>query len=154
MTKHLTICPHCGGDLEGQFDGRADFWHARLRLYDMEVNPDDPMPGADSDAGLSPDKPGATQIRGLWKVLSNAATQAADYHANFLGEPATLRGFDTDTLDRKLRGIRSTLSRNRGRACFRIEYDTADSFRPDPERKPRYLARVDVVKANGGNNGA
>jgi len=137
--SRITSCPHCGADLAGQLDGRAESWRYRTRLYDMEVNPDEPI--ADSDSDLPADKPGAGVIRGLWRVLSDAATAAADFHGGQL-----LRGLEPVEQERKLRGIRPTLSRNKGRACFRIGYDTPASWRDDPNREPRYLLRIDVLK--------
>jgi hypothetical protein len=138
MTR-LTTCPHCGGDLSGQDDGRAGVWRYRTRLYDMEVNPDEPM--VDSDAGLPADKPGADTMRGLWRVLSDSVVAATEHHGGQL-----LRGLEPVEQERKLRGIRPTLSRNKGRACFRIGYDTPASWRDDPNRQPRYLLRIDVLK--------
>jgi hypothetical protein len=134
-----SICPHCGGDLSGQDDGRAGTWRYRVRLYDMEVNPDEPM--VDSDADLAPDKPGRETIRGLWRVLTDTATAAAEHHGG-----QQLRGLGPQDQERKLRGIRPTLSRNKGRATFRIGYDTPASWRDNPNHEPRYLARVDVLK--------
>lgn len=139
MTKHATQCPNCGADLAGQLDGRAGWWSYRVRLYDMEVAPDEPM--ADSDAGLAADLPGADRIRGLWKVLSEAATAAMDFHAT-----TTLHGFSQDDQERKLRGIRPTLSRNRGRATIRVQYDLDTSLSTAPDHTPRYLARIDILK--------
>lgn len=138
----LTTCPHCGGDLAGQLDGRAGWWLFRVRLYDMQVSDAEPI--ADSDANLPPDKPGETVVRGLWKVLNEAAIAAADFHSG-----ATLRGWGQDVQERKLRGIRSTLQRSGGRGTFRISYDTLESFNPAPDHVPRYLARVDVLKTEG-----
>lgn len=145
MPRNLATCPHCHGDLNGQLDGRAQWWLFRVRLYDMHVNPDEPI--ADSDANLSADLPGATQVRGLWKVLSEAAAGAADYHA-----PATLRGWTAEDQERKLRGIRPTLSRNRGRASLRVQYDTEASVTDARDHTPRYLARIDILKTDGANN--
>lgn len=142
MSKHLTACPNCGADLAGQLDGRAGWWSYRVRLYDMETAPHDPI--ADSDAGLAADLPGADRIRGLWKVLSEAATAAMDFHAT-----TTLHGFSQDDQERKLRGIRPTLSRNRGRATIRVPYDTNASHTAAPGHTPRYLARIDILRLEG-----
>jgi hypothetical protein len=142
MPRNLATCPHCHGDLQGQLDGRAGWWLFRVRLYDMHVDPDEPI--ADSDSGLSPDKPGATQVRGLWKVLSEAAAGASDFHNG-----ATLRGWSAEDQERKLRGIRPTLSRNGGRASLRVQYDTEASVTDARDHTPRYLARVDILKTNG-----
>lgn len=146
MPRNMTACPHCGGDLDGQLDGRASWWLFRVRLYDMHVNPDEPI--ADSDADLSPEKPGASRTRGLWKVLSESAAATSEHHNG-----ATLRGWSQEDQDRKLRGIRPTLSRNGGRGTFRIQYDTAASWHEAPDHTPRYLARVDILKTDGGTDG-
>lgn len=138
----IAACPHCGADLDGQTDGRAQWWIFRVRLYDMQVSDAEPI--ADSDADLSPDKPGATVVRGLWRVLNEAAIAASQFH-----DGATLRGFAQEDQDRKLRGIRPTLSRTGGRGTIRIPYDTLDSFNPAAGHVPRYLARVDVLKTDG-----
>lgn len=139
MTK-LTSCPHCGGDLSGTADGRAGWWHFRARLYDMQVNQTEPMPGADSDLELEPDQPGAEIVRGLWKVAHEAAAAAGGYHGT------TLRGLSSEVLEKKIRGLRPTLSRNNGRATMRIPYDTPDSFTADGAE--RYMIRIDILKAD------
>lgn len=137
MTK-LTTCPHCNGDLTGASDGRAGWWRFRVRLYDMQVNRAEPI--ADSDGDLEADQPGREVVRGLWKVAQMAAEVAGQWHQ----EP--LRGLTGEDLERKVRGLRPTLSRNSGKATMRIEYDTRDSFQDQPGTE-RYLIRVDVLKA-------
>ena len=139
MTK-ITTCPHCGGDLTNAADGRAGWWSFRVRLYDMNLNRAEPF--VDSDADLEPDEPGREIVRGLWRVAHDAAEAAAQYHQ----EP--LRGINAETLERKVRGLRPTLSRNKGRATMRIEYDTLDSFQDQPGTE-RYMIRVDILKAEG-----
>ena len=138
MTK-LTTCPHCGGDLAGMDDGRAGWWRFRVRLYDMEANRAEPMRDADSDGGLEPDQPGATMVRGLWKVASEAVEAAHSYH----GEAC--RGLSMEDMEKKIRGLRPTLSRNNGRATMRIPYDLLASFQDRPGSE-RYLIRVDIEK--------
>ncbi len=98
------------------------------------------MRGADSDDGTEPDQPGAAVVRGLWKVASEAVEAAHSYH----GEAC--RGLGTDMVEKKIRGLRPTLSRNQGRATIRIPYDTLDSFQDRPGTE-RYLIRVDIEKA-------
>jgi hypothetical protein len=139
VTK-LTSCPNCGTDLAGHDDGRTGAWRFRVRLYDMDVNPDEPMPGADSDAQQAADQPGATVARGLWKVAGEAAEAAQSYHG------ASCLGMSMDELDKKIRGLRPTLSRNKGRGTMRVQYDTQASFNLRPDHTPRYLARVDIVR--------
>lgn len=137
MSK-ITTCPYCAGDLTGADDGRAGWWSFRVRLYDMQMNRAEPI--ADSDGDLEPDQPGREVVRGLWKVAHEAALVAGQWH----GEP--LRGLTGADLERKVRGLRPTLSRNKGRATMRIEYDTLESFQDVPGTE-RYLIRVDVLKA-------
>jgi hypothetical protein len=140
MSK-LSNCPHCGGDLLGAVDGRAEWWSFRVRLYDMNLNRAEPMPGADSDGDLEADQPGKEVARGLWKVAHEAAAAAGGYHG------CALRGLTGDVLERKVRGLRPTLSRNAGRATMRIAYDTMESF--SGEGNERYMIRVDIAKAEG-----
>lgn len=136
MTK-LATCPHCGGDLTGASDGRAGWWRFRVRLYDMHVNQMEPI--ADSDSDLEADQPGREMVRGLWKVAQEAAVAAGQFHKE------TLRGITGEALEKKVRGLRPTLSRNNGKATMRIPYDTLDSFKDQPGAE-RYLIRVDVLK--------
>lgn len=135
----LTSCPHCGGDLTGATDGRAGWWHFRVRLYDMRHDQTEPMPGADSDLALEPDQPGAEIVCGLWKVAHEAAEAAGGYHGT------ALRGLTGEVLEKKIRGLRPTLSRSNGRGTMRVPYDTLDSF--TAEGTERYMARIDVLKA-------
>lgn len=139
MSK-LTNCPNCGCDLEGAADGRATRWRIRVRLYDMHSDSNEPM--VDSDPSLEPDQPGDTVVYGLWKVISETYEAVQSWHE----EPCV--GLDDETRERKERGIRPTLSRNKGRGTIRIEYDTKESFNPSG-RTPRYLARCDIVRADG-----
>lgn len=132
----LATCPHCGGDLAGASDGRATWWSFRVRLYDMNLNRAEPI--ADSDGDLEADQPGREVVRGLWKVAHEAALVAGQWHK----EP--LRGLSGDVLEKKVRGLRPTLSRNNGRATMRVPYDTAESFQDVPGTE-RYLIRVDVL---------
>lgn len=134
---NLTTCPHCGGDLRMDFRERP--FRVRLRLYDMRSpNADDPI--ADSAEGHAPDAPGVDIIRGVRNVLTEAASLAAAYHGG-----AALHGFDPDTMARKDRGCRSTLSRTGGRARITVDYDTPDSF-SDGRLPPRYTARMDLIR--------
>lgn len=137
MSK-IATCPHCGGDLTGAADGRAGWWSFRVRLYDMQMNRAEPI--ADSDGDLEPDQPGREVVRGLWKVAQDAALAAGQWH----GVP--LRGLTGDVLEKKVRGLRPTLSRNNGKACMRLPYDTFESF--TGEGQERYMIRVDIAKAD------
>ncbi len=138
----LALCPKCGHDLEGQEDGRATWWRYRVRLYDMRAHGGtDPI--ADSDSNLAQDQDGHQIERGLWKVAFETAKAALEWH-----EVTSLSGMGHADLERKVRGLRPTLSRKNGRATMRIEYDTPESFTPAAGHIPRYLARVDVVKTD------
>lgn len=141
----VTHCPHCGGDLDGATDGRATVWRYRLRLYDMWQQPDTPMPGADSAPDREQDQDGEDVMIGLPALMTLVAAQSVAYH------DAQLIGMGHHDLERKIRGIRPTLSRRGGRATIRIEYDTLASFSEATDHSPRYLARVDIVKTGQGN---
>lgn len=138
MSSKLALCPHCGGDLAGADDGRAGWWSFRVRLYDMELNRTEPM--VDSDADLEPDQPGAETVRGLWKVAHESALAAGEFHG------CALRGLSGEVLERKVRGLRPTLSRNNGKATMRVPYDTAETFTAEGDE--RYLMRVDIAKVD------
>lgn len=138
MSK-LTACPHCGGDLTDLADGRAGWWSFRVRLYDMTVNRAEPI--CDSDADREADQPGAEVVRGMWKVAHEAAEAAAQWHGS------VLRGVSDAVLEKKIRGLRPTLSRNNGRATMRIPYDTLESFQDKPDTE-RYMIRVDILRAD------
>lgn len=131
----ITHCPQCGCDLRDPAnDGRAEMWRIRVRLYDTSVSNSDPMAGADSDWGRPADAPGETVVRGLASVFKAAVEAAESYHG--LG----LYGLGPEVQELKVRGIRPTLSRNKGRGVMRIPYGTASLA------AERYLARVDILK--------
>jgi hypothetical protein len=139
-TKH---CWQCGApqlsDLE--LDKRARKWRVRIRLYDMIA--DDTEPRADSDPELSPDQPGTLICAGLKGVVDTVLQLAVAYHGT-----GALSGLDTETLDARIPGLRPTLSRRGGNAVWRIPYDTVRSFDPTGQRKPAWLARVDLERIN------
>lgn len=130
-----TMCPHCGGDLR---DARERVYRVRLRLYDTRsASADDPI--ADSAEGLPADQPGIDRISGLPAIMAEAMTMAHQFHDR------PLRGWDHETVGRKIRGVRPTLSRTGGRGTIRVEYDTPESF-TDGRTPPRFVARIDLVR--------
>ena len=143
--SNLATCPHCGGDLR---DGRARNFFVRLRLYDTRsANHDDPI--ADSQEGLAADQIGTERICGLPEIMVTASGLAATFH-----DHRDLRGWDHETVQRKIRGVRPTLSRTGGRGTIRIEYDTPESF-TDGRTAPRFVARIDLLRDDSAQeNGA
>ncbi len=147
---NLTKCPHCGGNLEGMADGRAVWWRYRVRLFDNHApgvkGARDPI--ADSAEGHHPDAPGVDIGRGTRTILGLTAIAATEFHGG-----QVLLGMDGATLDMKERGIRSTIYRNKDHATVRIPYDTRESWSESKEHKPRYQARVDLVRADAPADG-
>lgn len=135
--RKLTTCPGCGMDLTSVDDGRAGWWRFRLRIYDQRLDSSTPI--VDSDPALPVDAPGEELVRGLWKLVTDAAAAAHDFHG-----PGELIGMTQQNLEKKIRGIRPTLSRCEGRATMRIEYDTEESYHAF--KPPRFLARIDILK--------
>lgn len=131
--------------LEAQFlegtpmerDSRAAYWRCRFRLYRQD-QPDEPQ--ADSDPERAADLPGTQIIRGLPAVATELLTLASAFHGTGL-----LQGLTGEVLRHSLRGLRPTLSRNRGRAAWRLPYDTFETF-TDGAKKRGWIARVDIVR--------
>lgn len=118
-------------------DARTVNWRIRIRLYDQR-QPNDPA--ADTDPELPPDRPGTTILRGLPAVADEVIQLARAFH----NSPEPLKGLSTEELDRRLRGLRPTLSRRGGNAVWRLPYDTVDQWR---EGSPgSWLARVDIER--------
>ena len=137
-TKH---CWQCGApqmaDLEA--DKRARWWRARVRLYDLSKDGNEPQ--ADSDPELSPELPGTLICAGLRGVADAVIQLATAFH----GGPCI--GLDMDTLDARIPGLRPTLSRRGGNAVWRIPYDTTQSFDPvRHQQKPTWMARVTLER--------
>ena len=109
-------------------DGRTSRWRARVRLYRSSNLSE---PDADSDNDLPAEQPGTTICAGLPAVADNLAWVASAHH----GQPCI--GLDPATLRHRLKSLRPTLSRNKGRAAWRVPYRTADG---------EWMARVDVLK--------
>lgn len=135
----LVICANCGWDLEGANDGRAALWRFRFGIYDMWH--DDTHPIADSAGDLEQDQDGIDFAAGLPALMLQISAAAVAFH------DSQLPGMGHQDLERKIRGIRPTLSRKGGRGVVRIEYDTKATFSEASDHSPRYLARVDIVKA-------
>jgi hypothetical protein len=129
MTQHT--CPNCGEPLptKAELDARATDWRLRVRLYRSD-NMDEPV--GDTDPHLSAEQPGETVVHGLPAVADELRTVATLYH----GE--TPEAMAEATLRHKLKSLRPTLSRNDGKAAWRVGYVTANG--------KRWLARVDVLR--------
>lgn len=119
-------------------DARAAKWRCRFRLYDQR-RPQEPM--ADSDPELPADQPGTMIITGLPEVAVELGLLAGAFH----GTPL-LRGLSQQELDRKLRGLRPTLSRRKGNAVWRVPYDTDQTWRDHRDHLAGWLARVDIER--------
>lgn len=118
-------------------DARHAKWRCRFRLYNMAMATDEPE--ADSDPDLTPDKPGTQILSGLLAVAEEVIALAAAFHTG-----TEIRGLEPVELDRKLRGLRPTLSRRRGNAVWRLHYGVADTWRDGD--KDGWLARVDIER--------
>jgi hypothetical protein len=120
-------------------DARTAKWRIRIRLYDMR-QPNEPQ--ADTDPELPADAVGTTVLRGLPAVADEVISLANIFH----NSPKPLMGMNTEELDRRLRGLRPTLSRRGGNAVWRIPYDTFETWGPGEAHKAAWLARVDVER--------
>lgn len=127
------------GRSAAEVDGRAAQWRIRIRLYDMR-QPDEPQ--ADTDPELPPDQAGTTILRGLPAVADEVMQLANAFHAS----PRPLKGMNPEELDRRLRGLRPTLSRRKGNAVWRIPYDTFETWRELEGHQAAWLARVDITR--------
>jgi hypothetical protein len=125
-----------------EHDARAARWRCRFRLYETAKGKD-ADPEADSDPELPPDAPGVEIIAGLPAVGTALVELARAYH-----DGAQLSGLSPEHLAKGLRGLRPTLSRNKGVATWRMNYDTTDTFKAgSPVTRTRgWLARVDVER--------
>jgi hypothetical protein len=120
----------------GELDGRTARWRCRFRLYDQR----DELQ-ADSDPELSPEAAGTQIIAGLPGVAVELGSLAAAFHGT-----TQLRGLSTPELERRLRGLRPTLSRRKGNAVWRVPYDTPQTWREAENHTPAWLARVDIER--------
>lgn len=119
-------------------DGRAAKWRCRFRLYDQRT-PAEPM--ADSDPELTADQPGTQIIAGLPDVAIELGALASAFH----GTPM-LRGLSQQELERRLKGLRPTISRRKGNATWRVPYDTEESWSVGKDHRAGWLARVDLER--------
>lgn len=118
-------------------DGRAQRWRCRFRIYDQR-NQDEAV--ADSDDELPPGEPGTWIIEGLPGVATEVVAVATAYH-----KTGQLAGLSPDELRHRLKSLRPTLSRRGGKAVWRLEYDTFDTF-SERTHKRGWLMRVDIQK--------
>lgn len=118
-------------------DGRMSKWRCRFRIYRDNAQDE---PHADSDAELPPDRPGASVLAGLPNVAAEVIALASICH------PGTvIVGLSREELDRKLKGLRPTLSRRGGNAVWRVPYSTLETF--DERSSERgWLMRVDIIR--------
>lgn len=127
-------------------DGRMSKWRCRFRIYRDNAQDE---PYADSDAELPPDRPGTSILTGLPGVADEVAALASVCH------PGTvIVGLSQEELDRKLKGLRPTLSRRGGNATWRVPYSTIEATgtamlaRQNGERSSErgWLMRVDIAR--------
>lgn len=121
-------------------DSRTARWRCRFRIYDAQ-HMDEPV--ADSDDELPPDRPGTMLIHGLPNVAVELRALAQGFHGS-----AALVGLSREELDRRLRGLRPTISRNKGRGVWRVPYDTLETFNERSLRRG-WLMRVDILREIG-----
>lgn len=119
----------------GIMDGRTAKWRCRFRIYSAQKM-DEPV--ADTDPELAADAPGTMVLAGLPNVATALAQIAVQFH-----ERQQLAGLSSDELERRLRGLRPTLSRRGGEAVWRVPYDTLDSFN-DRALTRGWMMRVDI----------
>lgn len=110
-------------------DSRTTPRRIRVRLF--KVGADEPA--ADTDAGLPASDPGTWLVNGLPAMAQALAMCAASYH-----EGAMIAGLDKAELERRIKGLRPTLSRRGGDAVWRVPYTVDDA---------PWQARVDVLNA-------
>ncbi len=134
---------HYAPPKEAGVDHRATLWRFRVRIYGWQDNFADPI--ADSDADLEAGDPGTLETRGLRLVADMAVRMATEFHAD-----GPLSGLDADTLDRKVKGLRPTLSRRGGNAVWRLHYNTQRSIKPGAPGDMAYLLRIDLERIDEG----
>lgn len=127
----------------GELDGRTARWRCRFRIYSAE---NDSEPVADSDAELDPGAPGSMVIAGLPAVALEARALAQSWHG-----ARALLGLSREETDKRLRGLRPTLSRRGGNAVWRLPYDTLETFN-ERDHTRGWLMRVDIVRESTGES--
>lgn len=99
-------------------DKRATAYRVRLTLFKNGVLE------ADSDPELPANTAGTETIRGLLEVGKWAREIAYGFH---YGEgPGPITGFDDDDIQKSIKSLRPSLSRNDGTHNWRIKYDVDD----------------------------
>lgn len=121
----------------GETDGRTARWRCRFRIY-SDDDPDEPT--ADSDSELPPDRRGETVIAGLPNVAAEVVALATVFHT-----AAVIAGLSREELERRLKGLRPTLSRRGGNATWRVPYSTLETYN-ERSRERGWLMRVDIVR--------
>jgi hypothetical protein len=125
-----TTCPNCGHRfVPERADKRTIGWLYRIRLYDVR---DQETAVADTDPEKPADHPGEAVARGLGGVFDDLVFMVNEYHG---GRPVT--GLDNETLKRKARGVRPTVSRHGGHATVRVRYQANERD---------WLARIDIKR--------
>lgn len=111
-------------------DKRASYWRVRLRLFDETSGALE----ADSDVELPTEAPGSTVVRGLPGVAEWAGELVHGFH----GARNEVAGWlDNSTAQKRLKSLRPTLSRNNGKATWRVDY---------PVNSGRWLALIDIAR--------
>lgn len=129
------------GGTPGELDGRTAKWRCRFRFYRADEMSE---PQADTDAELPADAPGSMVVAGLPNVAHEVLMLAQHLHGGM-----ALRGLSREELDRRLRGLRPTLSRRGGNAVWRVPYDTLETF-DERALKQGWLCRVDIQREESG----
>ena len=141
----VTACPQCGYAAPAEPDGRNAQWRVRVRLFRDGMD----KPEADSDPERPAGEVGDTVLRGLPAVAEHVQGLAWDFHQP-IGTvrmvwvaPEGLKGLESSTLLHRLKSLRPTLSRNQGRAVWRVPYTVAGA---------EWRADVDVQRVNTGES--
>jgi hypothetical protein len=121
----------------GDADARTAKWRCRFRLY-REENGDEPI--ADTDADQPPDRPGHAVIAGLPNVAAELVGIASGFHGK-----SPVVGLSREAMERRLKGLRPTLSRRGGNAVWRVPYRTIENFNGQSTERG-WLMRVDIVR--------
>ena len=121
-------------------DGRTVQWRTRIRWYAKGQSD----PTEDTDQDLPQDQPGSQIISGLPNVARYLEICTVNIHAPN-GESVT--GVEAETLAHRLKSLRPTLSRNQGKATWRVPYVAHHLHGADNE----WVARVDVERVNNGS---
>jgi hypothetical protein len=116
-------------------DNRAGRWRFRVFIYSAD-KPNEVL--ADSDPEYPLGELGANVAIGLPGVAEETAMLCGAYHS------APCVGLDATTLRWRIKSLRPTLSRNHGRATWRIPYSTMEDGEPR-----QWLARVEIQKETG-----